>query len=97
MAAILEEEKSRQHITSTTVAYGQGSTPLEEAEYYLNYAEEAVAYQKIQDYTPQIQSGNLSSGVQSSLNRLTSDLGVLQNKVLKAKLEINTALNYYEK
>ena len=97
MSAILEEEKRRQNINSTRVAYGSGNTPMDNAEYYLNYAEEAVAYQKIQDYTPQISGGHLSGGIQSSLNNLLSDLSVLQGKILKAKSEINNALNYYEK
>jgi hypothetical protein len=92
MSAILDQLKERKNITSTRVAYGNGSTLIENADYYLNYAQEAVAYQKIQDYTPQI-SGNLSTGVTSSLNNLTSDLGVLRNKILRAKGEINKALN----
>ena len=95
MAAILDEEKARQKVTATRVAYGQGDTPLDTAEYYLNYAEEAVAYQKIQDYTPSL-SGS-SYGVSESLDNLLGSLSVLQGKLLKAKTEINTALNYYEK
>jgi len=95
LAAILEEEKSRQNINKTIVAYGQGDTPMDQAAYYLNYAVEAVAYQKVQDYTPQI-GGNLKLGLNSSVNNLKSDLKTTQGKILRAKLEIKKALDYYE-
>lgn len=97
MAAILDEEKRRQDITKTVVAYGQGNTPLDSAAYELNYAEEAVAYQKAQDYTPNISNGNLAAAVQVSDNELKADLNMLRGKMLTAKLELNRALNYYEK
>lgn len=96
MAAILDEEKRRQKITSTRIAYGVGNTPMDDAEYFVNFAQEAIAYQKSQDYTPQI-SGSLKAGVVGSLNNLLSDLNILQGKVLKAKSETQTALDYYEK
>lgn len=96
MAAILEEEKRRQNITRTTVAYGQGNTPLDSAAYWLNYAAEAVAYQKSQDYTPNL-SGNLKNGLINSENNLNNDLGMLRNKILKAKTEVGIAINHYEK
>lgn len=97
MGAILEEEKKRQGITKAIVAYGQGNTPIDSAEYYVNYAEEAIAYQKIQDYTPNITGGNLKGGITSSMANLNSDLGVLQNKVLNAKAQVKKALDYYNK
>ncbi len=96
MAAILDEEKRRQNVNKATAAFGGLNTPLDSAEYYLTYAEEAVAYQKIQDYTPQI-SGNLQSGVSGSINNLESDLNTTQTKVMTAKLKIQQALDYYEK
>lgn len=97
MAAILEEEKSRQNITSNVVAFGMGNTPMDSAEYYLNYAQEAVAYQKIQDYTPQIGSGNYKQALTNSMNNLQSSLETVQGKILRAKTEVKKALDYYEK
>lgn len=97
MAAIMEEEKSRQNITKTVVAYGQGNTPLDSAAYYLNYAAEALAYQKSQDYTPNISGGNLAGGINNSSRNLRNNLEVLQSKILRAKAEIRKALDYYEK
>lgn len=97
MSAILDELKSRQGVTNTTVAFGQGDTPLDHAAYYLNFAAEAVAYQKVQDYTPSVITDNYASGITPSLNRLNSDLISTKNKVLKAKSELLKAVNYYEK
>lgn len=88
MSAILEEEKSRQNITDTVVAYGRGSTRLDSAAYYLNYAAEALAYQRIQDYTPSIGQKSIKSSVSSSSNKLKSDLKILQGKILRAKTEM---------
>lgn len=97
MAAILEEEKARQHITATVVAYGQGDTPLDTAAYYVNFAAEAVAYQKIQDYTPQIQKNNLGKSVSISKANLKASLQTLQGKIIRAKKETQKAIDYYEK
>lgn len=97
MAAILEELKSRQNVTKTVVAYGQGSTQLDTAAYYLNYAAEALAYQKIQDYTPNIAASNLAGSITYSSNNLKGNLNVLQNKILRAKQEVKKALNTDEK
>ena len=97
MAAILDEEKSRQGVTQTVGAYGRGDTPLDTAAYYINYAAEAVAYQKIQDYTPQIKEGSLKANFNFNLNTLVSDLKTVQEKILRAKTETKKALNYYEK
>lgn len=94
MAAILDQEKTRQHITQTRVAYGMGDTPMDSAGYYLNYAAEAVAYQKVQDYTPKSLT---SESAQESLDNLISSLTTLSGKVLRAKTEIRKALDYYEK
>jgi hypothetical protein len=97
LSAILEEEKSRQNVTKTVVAYGQGNTKLDTAAYYLNYAAEALAYQRIQDYTPAIGSGNYASVINNSAANLKSNLGILQNKILRAKAEVKKAINAYEK
>ncbi len=97
MAAVLDEEKKRQGVTHTIVAYGQGNTPLDQAAYYLNYAEEALAYQRIQDYTPNLSNGDVSESVVKSKDLLENNLEVLQEKILTAKAEINKALDYYEK
>lgn len=97
MAAILDEEKSRQAVTKTVVAYGQGSTPLDSAAYSLNYAAEALAYQRSQDYTPNINSTNLTGAINNSSANLKSNLQILRTKILNAKAEIKKAVNYYEK
>ncbi|MDD2822834.1 MAG: hypothetical protein PHQ59_02010 [Candidatus Daviesbacteria bacterium] len=97
LSAIFEELKSRENVTNTIVAYGQGSTPLDTAAYYLNYAAEALAYQRAQDYTPAIGGGNLKSAINYSSNNLKSNLGTLQNKILRAKSEVKKAINAYEK
>lgn len=97
MAAILEEEKLRQGATKTIVAYGQGSTPLDSAAYYLNYAAEALAYQKIQDYTPNISESNLAGGINNSSGNLRNNLEILQGKIFRAKTEMKKAITYYEK
>lgn len=97
MGAIMQELERRHHITSAVAGFGQLNSPIDRAEYYLNYAEEAVAYQKIQDYTPDIAGGNLKGGVTESLNELQSNLNTLQGKMLKAKQEVQLAVDYYEK
>lgn len=97
LSAILEEEKSRQNVTKTVVAYGQGNTPLDTAAYYLNYAAEALAYQRAQDYTPAIGGGNFKGAINYSSSNLKGNLETLQNKILRAKSEVKKAISYYEK
>lgn len=97
LSAILEELKSRKNVTKTVVAFGQGDTPLDNAAYWVNYAAEAVAYQKIQDYTPQISSTNFLSPINSSQNSLRGSLEVLKGKIIKAKGEVQKAINYVQK
>lgn len=97
LAAILEEEKSRQGVNNTIVAFGRGDSLLDSAAYYINFAHEAIAYQKIQDYTPNLTSGNIDYALNLSLSNLKSNLKTLQNKMIKAKLELKKALEYYEK
>lgn len=94
LAAILEELKSRKNVTKTVVAFGQGDTPLDNAAYWVNYAAEAVAFQKIQSYTPQINGNDISGPINSSKNGLKGNLGVLAGKILKAKGEVQKAINY---
>ncbi|MDO8618861.1 MAG: hypothetical protein Q7R49_02825 [Candidatus Daviesbacteria bacterium] len=96
MAAILEEFKRRKNVTETTVAYGQGDTPLDSGAYWVNWAQEAVAYQKIQDYTPYFSGNNVSGAARNSISRLSSDLGTVKNKVLTAKTYVQKAVSYAE-
>ena len=88
LAAIMEELRNRQNITETRVAFGGVDTPIEQGDYWVNYAAEAIAYQRIQDYTP------LNGSVASSMNSLRSELGILQGKVVRAKTQVKKALNY---
>lgn len=96
LTAIDAQIRERRGLDSvpTVVAYGSGNTPLETAEYWLNYAQEAVAYQKIADYTTNI---NGDSSVDGAINAekasLKSNLGVLAGKILRAKSEIGKVLN----
>ncbi len=78
MAAIMEELKARKDVKETRVAFGGVDTPIESADYWINYAAEAIAYQRVQKY--------------SSKNELRSSLEGLKNKILKAKAEVRKAL-----
>jgi len=88
LAAIMDEFRARKGITQTRVAYGNVNTPVEQADYWINFAAEAIAYQRAQDYTPQ------NGAILPSMNSLKYDLGILQGKVIKAKIEAKKALNY---
>jgi hypothetical protein len=97
LAAIMDEVKRRQGIKETRVAYGNVNTPIEQADYWVNFAAEAVAYQKIQDYTPYgISETNISGPVQSSINRMKSDYSVLRDKIFRAKTEVGKVLKASE-
>ena len=78
LAAIMEEVKRREGVTETRVAFGNVDTPIETADYWINFAAEAVAFQRIQKY--------------SSANSLKGNLGVLKNKILRAKEEVRKVL-----
>lgn len=96
MTAIDAQIRERRGMDSvpTQVAYGSGNTPLENAEYWLNYAQEAVAFQKIADYTTNINGdASVDGAINSEKASLKSDLGVLANKILRAKSEIAKVLN----
>ncbi|OGE44355.1 hypothetical protein A3B45_03695 [Candidatus Daviesbacteria bacterium RIFCSPLOWO2_01_FULL_39_12] len=97
LSVILEELKRRNGVTETVVAFGQGDTQLDTAAYWLNYAAEAVAYQKIQDYTPSLNLSSLSGSFTIQINSLKGDLGVLKNKILRAKSEVKKAVDQYDK
>lgn len=91
MTAALEEYKRRQNLEGegTKVAYGQGESQLDQAAYWLNYAAEAVAYQKIADYTPQISGDSSVNGaINAQIADLKADLIGLKGKILKAKGEL---------
>lgn len=78
MSAIMEEFRRRKGITETRVAFGGYDTPIKQADYYVTFAAEAVAYQRVKQY--------------SSPQRLRADLEVLKGKLLKAKTEVGKAL-----
>ncbi len=78
LAAIMTEFKARQGITETRVAYGGSDTPIKQADYWVNYAAEAIAYERAQKF----------SGAAS----LRSNLQVLAGKVLKAKQAVGVAI-----
>lgn len=78
LAAIMEEFRRRKGITETRVAFGGVDTPIKNADYWVTYAAEALAYQRSQKY--------------SSTSQLRSSLEVLKNKILKAKGEVEKAL-----
>lgn len=80
LSAIMEELKKRKGIDGqkTLVAFGTPQNPIESADYWINFAAEASAYQKIQKY--------------SSKNDLKYSLQVLATKILRAKSEVKKAL-----
>lgn len=79
LAAIMEELRRRKGITETKVAFGGSDTPIKNADYWVNYAAEALAYQRIQDY--------------SSKSYLRGNLETLKGKILRAKNEVRKALD----
>lgn len=94
LASIMDEYKRRKAINETRVAYGNVNTPVEQADYWVNFAAEAVAYQKIQDYTPYgISETNMSEPINSSISRMKSDFSVLRGKILKAKSQVEGVLS----
>ncbi|MBI2597144.1 hypothetical protein HYW41_03245 [Candidatus Daviesbacteria bacterium] len=78
MAAIMEQVRERKGITETRVAFGGSDTPIKQADYWVNFAAEAVAYQRVQKY--------------SSKSQLRSSLEILKNKLLQAKSKVRKAL-----
>lgn len=79
LAAIMEEVRDRKEITETRVAFGGVDTPIKSADYWITYGAEAIAYQRAQKY--------------SSVASLRSSLGVLRNKILRAKTEVGKTLD----
>lgn len=79
LSAIMDEAKDRLGIKETRVAFGGVDTPIKSADYWVTYAAEAVAYQRVQRY--------------SSKGELRASLGVLKNKILKAKNMVKVVLD----
>ena len=79
LAAIMNELRSRQGITETRVAFGGSDTPIKQADYWINFAAEAIAYQRAQNY--------------SNTGGLRSSLQTLAGKVLKAKSAVGEVIN----
>lgn len=89
LGALMEELKRRLDLDGkpTVVAYGATRNQIESADYWVNFAAEAVAYQKSQDYTPLV-------SISASKNELKGDLQDLAGKILHAKVEVTKALIY---
>lgn len=79
LAAIMEEVRARKGITETRVAFGGIDDQIKSADYWITYAAEAIAFQRYQKPT--------------SGTGLKSSLGVLKNKVLRAKNEVGKVLD----
>lgn len=79
MAAIMEELRVRKGIQETRVAFEGVDTLIENGDYWVTYAAEAIAYQKAEEY--------------GSPAKLRSALEVLKGKILRAKKEVGKALN----
>ncbi len=79
LAAIMDELRDRKGITETRVAFGGSDTPIKQADYWVNFAAEAIAFQRAQNY--------------SSAGALRSSLQVLAGKILKAKNAVGKALD----
>lgn len=78
LAAIMEEVRSREGISETRVAFGGVDTPIENADYWVTFAAEALAFQRAQKY--------------SSKSELKYSLEVLKGKILRAKGEVAKVL-----
>ncbi len=78
LAGIMEEVRRRKGITETRVAFGGIDDAIKSADYQITFAAEAIAYQRAQKY--------------SSIGGLRSSLGVLREKVLRAKVEVGRVL-----
>jgi hypothetical protein len=62
------------------------SDPIENAQYWLNYAHEAVAYQAAGDYIINLSGEkNINSDISSKISALQSDINGLRGKVLKSQ------------
>lgn len=79
LAGIMEEVRRRKGITETRVAFGGIDDQIKEADYWITYAAEAIAFQKYQK--------------PASVTGLKSSLGGLRGKVLRAKTEVGKAIN----
>src|SRR5438094_165311 len=51
LAAIMDELRTRKGITETRVAFGGSDTPIKSADYWINFAAEAIAYERVQNYS----------------------------------------------
>ncbi len=78
LGAIMDEYRTRQNITQTRVAYGGVDTSVKSADYWVNFAAEALAYQRAQKY------GNVAN--------LRYSLEVLAGKIIKAKGEVGKVI-----
>lgn len=80
LSAIMEEIKRRKGIEGqpTLVAFGTPQNAVERADYWITYAHEALAFQKVQKF--------------STKQDLKYSLQVLANKILRAKAEVKKAL-----
>lgn len=78
LAAIMEEVRSRKGISETRVAFGGVDTPIENADYWVTFSAEALAFQRAQKY--------------SSKSELKYSLEILKGKILRAKGEVAKVL-----
>ncbi len=80
LSAIMEEVKRRKGLEGekTLVAFGTPQNPIENADYWITFAHEALAFQRAQKYTSK-------SDVRYSLQTLAG-------KILRAKTEVGKAL-----
>ncbi|OGE25000.1 hypothetical protein A3C26_01170 [Candidatus Daviesbacteria bacterium RIFCSPHIGHO2_02_FULL_39_12] len=78
LAAVMEELRDRKGITETRVAFGGIDTPIKNADYWVTYAAEAVAFQKAQKYY--------------SKDQLRAGLETLRGKILQAKAAVGGVL-----
>ncbi len=82
LAAIMDQLKERNGITETRGAFGGSNTPIKSADYWVNFAAEAIAFQRVQKY--------------SSKSQLKYGLETLKGKILTAKNAVGKALTSNE-
>ena len=82
LAAIMEQLRERKGITGTRMAFGGSDTLIKSADYYINFAAEAIAFQRVQKF--------------SSDTQLKYSLQTLKGKILTAKNAVGKALDSNE-
>lgn len=70
------------------------SDPIENANYWITYAHEAVAYQAAKNYLPSLSSeNNWKNSASNNISNLASDINILKGKVEKSRLLVERVVS----